>query len=94
MVAVGAVLVVANVLGDLWDWVADVFGRIGDVSIYWLLLALALKTTESALIGVSWRNILRASYPRAGLSFKTSWGLPRAARRSTRSPRHRRVPRR
>jgi uncharacterized membrane protein YbhN (UPF0104 family) len=74
MVAVGAVLVVANVLGDLWDWVADVFGRIGDVSIYWLLLALALKTTESALIGVSWRNILRASYPRAGLSFKTSWG--------------------
>jgi uncharacterized membrane protein YbhN (UPF0104 family) len=74
MVAVGAVLVVANVLGDLWGWVADVFGRIGDVSIYWLLLALALKTTESALIGVTWRNILRASYPRSGLSFKTSWG--------------------
>jgi uncharacterized membrane protein YbhN (UPF0104 family) len=69
-----AALVLANVFGDLWDWVAGVFARIGDVSVYWLLLALALKTAESALIGVTWRNILRASYPRSGLSFKTSWG--------------------
>jgi uncharacterized membrane protein YbhN (UPF0104 family) len=61
-------------LGDLWDWVAGVFGRIGDVSIYWLLLALALKTAESAFIAVGWRNILRAAYPRSGLSFKTAWG--------------------
>ena len=65
---------VANVLGDFWGWVVDVFVRIGDVSIYWLLLALALKTAESAFIGLSWRNILRAAYPRSGLSFKTSWG--------------------
>jgi uncharacterized membrane protein YbhN (UPF0104 family) len=62
------------VLGDLWGWVAGVFGRIGDVSIYWLLLALALKTAESAFIGLGWRNILHAAYPRAGLSFKTAWG--------------------
>jgi uncharacterized membrane protein YbhN (UPF0104 family) len=62
------------VLADLWDWVAGVFGRINDVSIYWLLLALALKTAESALIAVGWRNILRAAYPRSGLSFKTTWG--------------------
>ena len=61
-------------LADLWDWVAGVFGRINDVSIYWLLLALALKTAESALIAVGWRNILRAAYPRSGLSFKTTWG--------------------
>jgi uncharacterized membrane protein YbhN (UPF0104 family) len=62
------------VLADLWDWVAGVFGRIDDVSPYWLLLALALKTAESAFIGVTWRNILRAAYPRSGLTFKTSWG--------------------
>jgi len=62
------------VLGDLWGWVAGVFGRIGDVSVYWLLLALALKTAESAFIGLGWRNILDAAYPRAGLSFKTAWG--------------------
>jgi uncharacterized membrane protein YbhN (UPF0104 family) len=62
------------VLADLWDWVAGVFGRIDDVSAYWLLLALALKTAESAFIGVTWRNILRAAYPRSGLTFKTSWG--------------------
>jgi uncharacterized membrane protein YbhN (UPF0104 family) len=62
------------VLHDLWSWIADVFQRIGDVSVYWLVLALALKTAESALIGLSWRNILRAAYPKSRLSFKTAWG--------------------
>jgi hypothetical protein len=51
-----------------------VFGRIGDLSIYWLVLALALKTAESVFIALGWRNILRAAYPRGGLSFKTAWG--------------------
>lgn len=64
----------ANAAGDLWHWLVGVFKRIGDVSIYWLVLALALKTAESALIGLTWRNILRAAYPRAELSFKTAWG--------------------
>src|SRR6266516_7240795 len=64
----------ANVAGDLWNWVVGVFVRIGDVSIYWLVLALALKTAESALIGLSWRNILHAAYPGGGLSLKTAWG--------------------
>ena len=65
--------VTSNVFGDLWDWVVSVFERIGDVSVYWLALALALKTAESAFIGLSWRNILRAAYPESGLSFKTAW---------------------
>ena len=64
----------ANVAGDFWNWVVGVFERIGDVSIYWLVLALALKTAESALIGLGWRNILHAAYPHGGLSFKTAWG--------------------
>ena len=62
------------VLGSVTDWVADVVHRIGDVPVYWLVLALALKTIESALIGLTWRNILRAAYPKADLSFKTAWG--------------------
>ena len=66
-------IVSGNVLGDLWDWVVGVFERIGDVSVYWLVLALALKTAESAFIGLGWRNILRVAYPRSGLSFKTAW---------------------
>ena len=42
------------VVADLWSWLGDVVGRIGDLSIYWLLLALALKTAESAFIGLGW----------------------------------------
>jgi uncharacterized membrane protein YbhN (UPF0104 family) len=67
-------VVVASVFGDLWDWVAGVFARIGDVSPYWVLIALAVKTCESAFLGLTWRNILRAAYPQSGLSFKTAWG--------------------
>jgi len=61
-------------LHQLGHWVGGVFERIGDVSIYWLVLALGLKTAESAFIGLGWRNILRAAYPRSDLSFKTAWG--------------------
>jgi uncharacterized membrane protein YbhN (UPF0104 family) len=67
-------VLLANVAADLWGWVADVFGRIGSISVYWLVLALALKTAESAFIALGWRNILHAAYPEGGLSFKTAWG--------------------
>jgi uncharacterized membrane protein YbhN (UPF0104 family) len=71
--ALQAVLI-AGVLGDVWRWVEHVFERIGNMSPYWLALALLLKTGESALIGLVWRNILRASYPKSGIRFKTAWG--------------------
>jgi hypothetical protein len=67
-------VVLANAFADLGSWIAAVFERIGDIPVSWLLLALGLKTAESAFIGLAWRNILRAAYPRSGLSFKTSWG--------------------
>jgi hypothetical protein len=49
LIGVTVVALFANVVGDLWNWGVGVVGPIGDVSIYWLLLALALKTAESAL---------------------------------------------
>jgi uncharacterized membrane protein YbhN (UPF0104 family) len=64
---------VRDLLGDLAGWAVDVIERIGDVSVYWLVLALALKTSESACIGLAWRNILRAAYPQSGLRFRTAW---------------------
>src|SRR5262245_18370011 len=67
-------LLIAGALGGVWRWVVHVFERIGDMSPYWLALALALKTGESALIGLVWRNILRVSYPKSAVHFKTAWG--------------------
>jgi lysylphosphatidylglycerol synthase-like protein len=66
--------VLGAVLGDVLGWVGRVFGHIGDLEVYWLVLALALKTGESGFIGLTYRNILRASYPRSNVSFKTAWG--------------------
>jgi uncharacterized membrane protein YbhN (UPF0104 family) len=64
----------AALLPDAWHWVVHVVERMSDISPYWLALALGLKTGESALIGLVWRNILRASYPSSGVRFKTAWG--------------------
>jgi uncharacterized membrane protein YbhN (UPF0104 family) len=66
--------VLAAVLAGALDWVGRVFGHIGDLEVYWLVVALVLKTGESAFIGLTYRNILRASYPRSDVSFKTAWG--------------------
>jgi uncharacterized membrane protein YbhN (UPF0104 family) len=65
---------VASFLGNAWQWAVHVVERMGDVSPYLLVLALALKTCESAFIGLVWRNILRASYPKSGVRFRTAWG--------------------
>jgi uncharacterized membrane protein YbhN (UPF0104 family) len=65
---------VTVLLADLSSWIVSVFERIGDVPVYWLVLALALKTGESMFLGLGWRNILRAAYPKSSLSFKTAWG--------------------
>ena len=81
-------------LAGLWHWTAGVFAHIGDISAYWLVLALALKTCESALIALAWRNILDAAYPKAKVPFRTAWAALRAERRSTPSRRPRRVRRR
>jgi hypothetical protein len=83
----------ANVGSDLWDWVTDVFGRIGELSNYWLALALALKTAESALIAVGWRNILTTAYPRSGLSYSHVLGAHRREERPS-TQLHRRRPER
>ena len=64
----------AGALGQLGHWLATVFERIAHVSPYWLVLALILRTAESAFIGLAWRDILRAAYPTSNLSFKTAWG--------------------
>jgi hypothetical protein len=67
-------LVLGAAVAGILDWTGRVFGHIGDLELYWLVLALALKTGESAFIGLTYRNILRASYPRSIVSFKEAWG--------------------
>ena len=81
-------VVLAGALGDLWHWVSDVFARIGDIAVYWLVIGLAFKTGESALLGLVWRNILRAAYPKSNLPFKIAWGASQGGR-SMRSCRRR-----
>ena len=57
-------IVGGNVLGDLWAGSVGVFERIGDVSVYWLALALALKTA----VGLHRTGL--AQYPARGVPEK------------------------
>jgi hypothetical protein len=63
-----------TVVVEVWGWASSVPDRVGDMPPTLLALGLALRTTESALLGLVWRNILRAAYPTSRVAFKTAWG--------------------
>jgi uncharacterized membrane protein YbhN (UPF0104 family) len=79
MLGAAASLVLANVFGDLWDWVAGVFARIGDVSVW-------NRAKAGGAILRDWRRYARqvalpsaASYAcRIGVNvvFMAAFGIP------------------
>jgi uncharacterized membrane protein YbhN (UPF0104 family) len=66
--------VLFTIVVEAWGWASSVPARVGDVPPTLLALGLALRTAESALGGLVWRNILRAAYPTSRVAFKTAWG--------------------
>jgi uncharacterized membrane protein YbhN (UPF0104 family) len=56
------------------DWLREVVGQLGSISLPLLALALALHTCETLLNALAWRNILRRAYPASGASFRLVLG--------------------
>jgi uncharacterized membrane protein YbhN (UPF0104 family) len=63
-----------TVVVEVWGWASTVPDRVGDMPPTLLALGLALRTAESAFVGLVWRNVLRAAYPKSRVAFKTAWG--------------------
>jgi uncharacterized membrane protein YbhN (UPF0104 family) len=52
-----------NLLGDLAGWFGSVWDQISNIDLRYVVLACVLQAGQTVLIAISWRNILRASFP-------------------------------
>lgn len=63
-----------DILGDIAGWFGRVATELTQVSVPWLLLALALQAGQTVLNAIAWRTILRAAYPDAPVPFSLVLG--------------------
>jgi uncharacterized membrane protein YbhN (UPF0104 family) len=56
------------------DWLDQLWDTLVSVSIPLLILGIAFQTAQTVLVALAWRNILRASYPEGGVTYRTSLG--------------------
>jgi uncharacterized membrane protein YbhN (UPF0104 family) len=52
------------------DWFESLWEQLTSVSVPLLILGLAFQTAQTCLIGLAWRNILRAAYPEGGVRYR------------------------
>ena len=52
------------------DWFETLWDSLTAVSIPLLIVGLAFQTAQTGLVALAWRNILRAAYPKAGVTYR------------------------
>ena len=52
------------------DWLQQLWDTLTSVSLPLLVLGLAFQTAQTMLVALAWRNILRAAYPPAGVTYR------------------------
>ena len=52
------------------DWLDKLWDNLTAVSLPLLLLGIAFQTAQTCLVGLAWRNILRAAYPDGGVRYR------------------------
>jgi uncharacterized membrane protein YbhN (UPF0104 family) len=61
----------ASLMGD---WLRQLWDTLTSVSVPLLALGIAFQTLQTCLVALAWRNILRASYPEGGVSYRQVLG--------------------
>jgi uncharacterized membrane protein YbhN (UPF0104 family) len=56
------------------DWLSQLWDTLTSVSVPLLVLGLAFQTAQTAFVALAWRNILRASYPEGGVTYRATLG--------------------
>src|SRR3954469_7866234 len=51
------------------EWLSQLWDNLTTVSVSLLVLGLALQATQTCLVALAWRNILRAAYPKGGVAY-------------------------
>ena len=56
------------------DWLDQLWDTLTSVSVPLLILGLVFQTAQTVLVALAWRNILRASYPDGGVTYRNTLG--------------------
>jgi uncharacterized membrane protein YbhN (UPF0104 family) len=68
---VAAVIAVLDLLGvPASEWIDDLLDKVGDVPPWAVVAGVSLQTAQTSLAALAWLGILRAAFPRAGVSFR------------------------
>jgi uncharacterized membrane protein YbhN (UPF0104 family) len=55
-------------------WLSQLWDTLTSVSVPLLLLGIIFQTLQTCLVALAWRNILRASYPEGGVTYRNTLG--------------------
>ncbi len=71
VVGLALLIVVLDLLGiPVSDWIRDLFKKIREIPAWAVLGGIVLQSLQTTLAAVAWLSILRAAYPRAGVTFR------------------------
>jgi uncharacterized membrane protein YbhN (UPF0104 family) len=71
VVGVAALILVLDLLGvPVGDWIRQLFKKIREVPAWAVLAGIVLQSLQTTLAAVAWLAILRAAFPRAGITFR------------------------
>lgn len=68
---VALLVFVLDLLGvPVRDWIDDLFDKLAEVPLWAIVAGVLLQTIQTALAALAWFGILRASIPRAGVTYR------------------------
>ena len=71
VVGVTALILILDLVGvPVGDWIRDLFKKIREVPAWAVVAGIILQSLQTTLAAVAWLTILRAAFPRAGISFR------------------------
>ena len=66
-----ALILVLEVLGvPVGDWIRELFKKIREVPAWAVISGVALQSAQTTFAALAWLTILRAAFPRAGITFR------------------------
>ena len=69
--AVALLILVLDLLGiPVSEWIRDLFRKIREVPVWAVISGVVLQSAQTTLAALAWLAILRAAYPRAGITFR------------------------
>ena len=68
---IAGLIFVLNLLGvPVGDWIRDLFKKIREVPAWAVVAGIVLQTAQTTFAALAWLAILRAAFPRAGVTFR------------------------